>query len=79
MPWAMIRIAITGGERKEGTIGIMNKWDKDAGKFVDAPLPACAALPAGTYEVKVKVYYYEQGQPSTGAKGESTFTLTVTD
>jgi len=67
------------GERKEGTMGIMNKWDKDAGKFIDGPLPACAALPAGTYEVKVKVYYYKQGEPETGARGETTFTLTVTD
>jgi hypothetical protein len=67
------------GERKEGTMGVMNRWDKDANAFVDAPLPACAPLPAGTYEVAVRLYYYLQGQPETGARGESTFTLTVVE
>lgn len=43
------------GARKAGEMGKMNKWEK--GKFVDAPLPECKALPPGSYKFYISVDY----------------------
>jgi hypothetical protein len=50
--------AVDLGERKEGTMGQRNKWDKGKRYFVDAPLPATAAYNPGTYRFKLDVYYH---------------------
>jgi hypothetical protein len=43
--------------RPAGEMGVKNKWDKTTHKFVDAPLPACPALPPGTHKFTVQVLY----------------------
>ena len=45
------------GKRPEGTIGILNLWDKEKGRHVNGPLPACSALPTGTHRFTVRVGY----------------------
>lgn len=45
------------GERKEGVAGKNNIWDKNQGKFVSAPLPACPAFGPGSYKFHVRVGY----------------------
>ncbi|MCM8803787.1 MAG: hypothetical protein NC833_00840 [Candidatus Omnitrophica bacterium] len=50
--------AIDLRERKEGTLGDENKWDKDQKKWINAPLPYCPPLKEGTYKFTVSVYYY---------------------
>ena len=45
------------GERGEGTIGLLNRWDKEKGRHVNGPLPAYPALPTGTHRFTVRVGY----------------------
>ena len=45
------------GARKAGVVGKGNKWDKKVKKFIDAPLPACAAYGPGTYRFNISLGY----------------------
>lgn len=49
------------GVRKAGTMGTANKWSKGKKRNIDAPLPACAALSAGTYRFCIALSYRLKG------------------
>jgi len=65
------------GPRKEGVSGRINKWDSAQGKFVDAPLPAIEALPAGVHLFTVQVYYRAADGGKTMGLGKELFAVTV--
>ena len=66
------------GERPDGTTGLLNLWDKEKGRHVDGPLPACSALPTGTHRFTVRVGYYIEGTNEAIEEKED-FLVTVRD
>ncbi len=43
------------GERKAGTIGMLNEWSREQKKFINAPLPPLAAFGPGTCRFTVLI------------------------
>ena len=64
------------GKRPAGEIGIKNKWDKSTRKFIDAPLPACSALPPGEYKFNLGITY-RLAENNKAVTKFSTFYVTI--
>ncbi|MBT3292110.1 MAG: hypothetical protein HN380_32520, partial [Victivallales bacterium] len=64
------------GARAAGTMGHMNLWDKEKGRHVDGPLPACAAVPIGTHRFTVRVGYHLKAT-NQGIEKKVDFLVTV--
>ncbi|MBL8995189.1 MAG: hypothetical protein JNM63_17715, partial [Spirochaetia bacterium] len=56
------------GARAEGVMGKENRWDDSQKKFVNAPLPSCAA--AGANVSLVAEIYYKDKQSGTRVQGQ---------
>lgn len=69
-------ITLDPGARPEGRNGQGNRWDDAAKRFVDAPLPACAALGDGTHAFAATVGYRSKRSKQMVA-AEVPFTLTI--
>jgi tetratricopeptide (TPR) repeat protein len=63
--------------RKAGTMGYRNKWNKIKRKFVNGPLPACTALPVGTHNFTLTVYYRDSKRKKIS--GQNIFQITIGD
>ena len=66
---------INTGARDDGTLGTRNRWDRGRGAFIDGPLPGCDGLAPGPHEFTASVYYYAQGRPDSGGRGQAAFTI----
>jgi len=64
------------GERKEGTRGSYNHWDRTTKKWISAPLPPLNAYPKGTYSFTVSLAYYVKETPKPVIE-EKTFNVLI--
>ncbi len=66
------------GARPEGATGFLNRWDPQAKKQVDAPLPACPALGNGSHKFTLRVAYsLKNVTPNRRVEGRAAFMLTI--
>ena len=63
------------GERKEGTMGVRNKRENN--KMINAPLPACTALPPGSYKFFLSIEY--RTVSGKGVKNTQPFDVVISE